>query len=146
MFNKILGLFKTKSSFVANNAVEVTFLENSELDNKFWKLLHDDTLSQEEEMLLASEIEAELLECKSLPHIKSKGIYNKYRKAVRLCHPDLFSASHDISEHETATMWFQHVQTLYQNNDLLRLSVALRTLEVYAESRTLPSLEYISKS
>lgn len=146
MFTKIFNLFKPKSKPTAGNAVETTFEENSELNNKFWKLLHDDTLSEEEEITLANEIEAELLESKILPHIKSGQLYQKYRKAVKLCHPDFFSASHDAFKCETATRWFQHVQNLYQNNDLSGLTAALKTLELYEEHGTLPPLEYISKA
>lgn len=58
MFNKIISLLKGRASPTSESLVPTSEVD-SELDDKFWKLLHDETLSEEEEMNLVDEITSE---------------------------------------------------------------------------------------
>lgn len=130
MLKKIFKFFGGKPQSTSESLV-LTAENDSELDDKFWKLLHDENLSEEEEMNLVNEITSKLAYGNTASYKDTGKLYQSYRRAAKICHPDNFMKWYDTPNLELATKWFQYVEGLYRSNNLPELLKALENLNIY---------------
>lgn len=140
MFKKIIDIFRNKTITPVTNTSGVVISDNSELDSKFWKLLHDDTLTPEEEDRLTKEIDTEFplglvtTEGKVVTKAKAIALRGQYRECVKLCHPDKFSATDEaIARH-----WFNRVEQLNREQNLDQMRKVYSALNFYRAMGTFP--------
>ena len=140
MFKKLFNLFRKKTETPATNTAGVVLSDNPELDSKFWKLLHDDTLTPDEEDRLSKEIDDEFtlklvtVEGEVLTKAKAIALRRQYRECVKLCHPDKFLEADEA----TARYWFQRVEILYAERNLDQMRKVYSALNFYRAMGTFP--------
>jgi hypothetical protein len=140
MLKKIFNLFRKKIETPATNTAGVIRSDNPELDSKFWKLLHDDDLTPEEEDRLTKEIDDEFTirlvttEGEVLTKAKAIALRRQYRECVKLCHPDKFLEA----DQAIATHWFNRVEELNRAKNLDQLRKVYSALNFYRAMGTFP--------
>lgn len=133
MFKKIIDIFRNKTITPVTNTLGVVISDNPELGSKFWKLLHDDTLTPEEEATLSKDIDAQFSlsldfsEDAVLTRQQIGALRWNYRNCVKLCHPDKFPEKDEA----IARYWFNHVEQLNMDKNIDQMIKVYSTLNFH---------------